>query len=34
MEFVERKIGCAKEFAELLASRLRGRLIKVGYLVV
>jgi uncharacterized protein (UPF0332 family)/predicted nucleotidyltransferase len=29
MGFVERKIGCAKEFAELLASRLRGRLIKV-----
>jgi predicted nucleotidyltransferase len=29
MGFVERKIGCAREFAELLASRLRGRLIKV-----
>jgi len=29
MGFVEKKIECAREFTELLAGRLRGRLIKV-----
>jgi hypothetical protein len=27
MGFIERKIGCARRFTELLASRLRGRLL-------
>jgi uncharacterized protein (UPF0332 family)/predicted nucleotidyltransferase len=29
MEFVEKKVKCARGFAELLANRLKGRLIKV-----
>ena len=29
MEFVEKKVKCARVFAELLANRLKGRLIKV-----
>jgi predicted nucleotidyltransferase len=29
MGFIERKVECAREFTELLACRLKGRLIKV-----